>query len=234
MGNHCGRCCSSLGPTPIIIIKDGTTQGDRTHRVQVAVSEVFRFGGIMSAFHSSILVNGAEYFFAEGGILLNVSASSHEGGPMEIIDFGMSSRDGKDLVAALRPHFASGSYDPIRKNCNNFSDCALYFLVGARLHPRYSSLERLGQQASADVIRRFVDNSYNPNPDSEGFSAEEVIVSLERMCQASLRGHALNVEGGDAPSFGTKMTLEGCASLKKSPTLDAALSLYASEHLELC
>ena len=40
------------------------------------------------------------------------------------------------MLSALRPHFQGGSYDLLRKNCNSFSDCAVFYLLRQRIDAR--------------------------------------------------------------------------------------------------
>jgi len=149
-----------------------------TNRVEFAVSLLFSLPGLASAYHTSVLVNGEEFFFSDSGIFSNRALTSHNAEPSELVYVGLSSRTGAHLLDALNSHFRSGSYDLIRKNCNSFSDCALYFLLEKRLPSRYSAMEGLGQRASFDLLQRFTKGAYVPNQVSESFSADEVIRAL--------------------------------------------------------
>merc|ERR1712232_1455816 len=98
-------------------------------------------GGVppMAAYHSSIIVNGEEFSFSDGGISTSMERlASHvaqpprEGQPApklnpQVFDMGMSLHSGGSMKRALERHFAAGTYDLLRKNCNSFSDCALWY-----------------------------------------------------------------------------------------------------------
>eukprot|EP00929_Paragymnodinium_shiwhaense_P077291 TRINITY_DN39800_c0_g1_i1.p1 TRINITY_DN39800_c0_g1~~TRINITY_DN39800_c0_g1_i1.p1 ORF type:complete len:192 (-),score=26.18 TRINITY_DN39800_c0_g1_i1:112-687(-) len=107
------------------------------HRVELAVSKIkgLQLPG-MQAYHTSVLVDGLEYSFDLTGVTSSKTLRSHENFPLENVDvlhMGFSELSGYDLIFAVTPHFRPGTYDLLQKNCNSFSDCALYFLLGARL-----------------------------------------------------------------------------------------------------
>merc|ERR1719277_1997002 len=92
-------------------------------------------------------------------------------GPFSVTDLGITSISGPDMLKALNPWFGSGSYDILLKNCNSFSDVALFYLLGARLDGKYLSLEQIG--TSAEKYLRIVTvlsrGTYRPNPKADGF-----------------------------------------------------------------
>jgi len=81
-------------------------------------------------------------------------------------------------LAVLEPHFEAGTYDLLRKNCNTFSDCALYFLIQRRLHSRYVKLERLGSMLPA-VVQLVSGGIYERNPLADDFCTEKLIRSIK-------------------------------------------------------
>ncbi|CAJ1373109.1 unnamed protein product [Effrenium voratum] len=121
---------------------DGAPGGDSSshgkgrpanNQVQLAVSVL---GGVpgATAYHSSVVVNGDEYFFSDGGISSSSGLMSHKNPQMpdskpEVIEMGMSPYTGSQMRAALERFFVSGTYDLLRKNCNSFSDVALFYLL---------------------------------------------------------------------------------------------------------
>ncbi|CAE7514108.1 unnamed protein product [Symbiodinium natans] len=118
------------------------------NQVQLAVSPL---GGVpgATAYHSSVVVNGDEYFFSDGGISFGSGLLSHKNpqnpdSKPEVFDMGMSPYTGTQMKAALERFFHSGTYDLLRKNCNSFSDCALFYLLHRRLDKKYRAMEKLG------------------------------------------------------------------------------------------
>eukprot|EP00438_Fugacium_kawagutii_P025117 Skav230790 [mRNA] locus=scaffold312:36416:37816:+ [translate_table: standard] len=110
-----------------------------------------------------------------------------------VTKIGYSNASGRDLVAALQQHFErgtatwsprkgrlqGGTYDVFYKNCNTFTDAALYFLTKTRMPGRYNRLERLVTATKPvsigllnRIFRAMVESSgvsvdgdiYTPNP----------------------------------------------------------------------
>merc|ERR1712039_1105443 len=109
----------------------------------------------------------------------------------EVIEMGRTQSDGRQLVQMLHPFFKKGTYDLFYKNCNTFTDAALYFLTQTRLDSRFTRIERLitaTNPVSTSLINRlfraFLENStgtvvdvdiYVTNPESQDFVIEDVI-----------------------------------------------------------
>eukprot|EP00927_Polykrikos_kofoidii_P009689 TRINITY_DN14054_c0_g1_i3.p1 TRINITY_DN14054_c0_g1~~TRINITY_DN14054_c0_g1_i3.p1 ORF type:complete len:232 (+),score=41.77 TRINITY_DN14054_c0_g1_i3:67-762(+) len=152
-----------------------------TNHVQLAVSPIGP-----GAYHSSVLINGEEYSFSDGGISCAPGLASHSqmqqqnqaGGKQEpmIIDFGMSLYAGSELRAQVEQHFLTGTYDLLRKNCNSFSDCALFFLVHKRMPKKYRSMEQLGS-AFSGILKST--SQYTPNPKAADFDLEKLIKTID-------------------------------------------------------
>ncbi|CAE7677233.1 spin [Symbiodinium pilosum] len=47
----------------------------------------------------------------------------------QVVYMGLTRISGDDLREQLGRFFKRGSYDLLRKNCNSFTDCALFFLL---------------------------------------------------------------------------------------------------------
>lgn len=168
--------------------------------MHLAATEVACVAGV-TAYHTSIHVDGREYYFDIGGILTGPSLRSHTGGRMpgpktKVIDLGNSPYDGEQMHNILAPLFPKGSYDVLRKNCNSFTDAAIYLLLGSRAPGLFSRGERLllateplsmsivpaimalrtvvlGERGSAtDAVQR-----YDCNPYARGFSVDGIINS---------------------------------------------------------
>lgn len=185
MGNSLlSHCCAPPRPP-----KEEET-GHAIHHVELAASELFSLPGLATAYHTSVLVNGEEFFFSDSGIFSNRMLASHQGTPSERIDMGYSSRTGSQVLAVLMPHFRPGTYDLVRKNCNSFSDCALcYLLRGERLERKYNSMERYGA-GNVDLLRQVTSGMYTPNPVSESFQVDTVIDAIGKEKDVDKEGAA--------------------------------------------
>lgn len=150
-------------------------------RVELAITPMIMFLGVR-AYHSSVLLDGREIWFSDVGIAVSrthnlVSHSRCRQDLTKIIHYGATSRSEQDLVKTLGPFFRKGTYDMLVKNCNSFSDCLLWYLVGKRLDPSYNLLDRLGASwpwAASSLMP----GSYYANPRSASFDVETVIEHL--------------------------------------------------------
>jgi len=158
--------------------------------VELAASLLFTLPGLASAYHTSVVVNGEEFFFSDSGIFSNMSLTSHQSQPSEKLQLGFSKFTGQQLMRVLQEHFRPGTYDLVRKNCNSFSDCALYFLLGKRLASKYSALESMGQRASLDLLQTVLNNAYQPNQAATNFSVDSVIKHLDRLDKSKISKEA--------------------------------------------
>mmetsp|Transcript_48239 Transcript_48239/g.139768 ORF Transcript_48239/g.139768 Transcript_48239/m.139768 type:complete len:169 (+) Transcript_48239:18-524(+) len=155
------------------------------HKVQLAVTALGPWVPSMpQAYHTSVMVDDIEFSFCHRGIVSARNWQSHShlsrGGPHHILDLGSSPLSALQLVKALRPHFKDQTYDLLRKNCNSFSDCALFFLLGRRLEPKYREMERLGVAAErlTGLVKLLSLGSYEPNLKADAFALEGAIEEL--------------------------------------------------------
>mmetsp|Transcript_75479 Transcript_75479/g.157428 ORF Transcript_75479/g.157428 Transcript_75479/m.157428 type:complete len:323 (+) Transcript_75479:213-1181(+) len=209
MGNSALRCCvpSRSGTR---YEEDGDDRGLACNRVELAASELFAVPGLATAYHTSILVNGEEFFFSDSGIFNDRALTSHQGQPSERVQLGWSTKTGSQLLRALAPHFRAGTYDLLRKNCNSFSDCAAYYLLRKRLQGKYSALERMGMRASPDLLNRFTKGMYVPNQASEGFSIQTVLKAMDELGDADPPGaDGIGSGGRSSLSIGARVTVCG-------------------------
>ncbi|CAK0844183.1 unnamed protein product [Prorocentrum cordatum] len=145
----------------------------------------------LQAFHTSVLVDGLEYCFGPSGVSVSKGCGSHRqfvSSPPTVLAMGYSRISGDEMRRALSPLFRAGSYDLLRKNCNAFSDCALYYLLGARLAWRYRGLDQIGAALGGQrsglaqgILRAAVGGAYVPNPAAAGFSLD---ASLQKLSEA--------------------------------------------------
>jgi len=96
------------------------------------------------------------------------------------------------------PVLPPGTYDVFYKNCNTFSDAALYFLTGTRMPACYNRIERFVTATKPVsvgllnvIFKAMVEHNsgvtvegdiYTPNPLSADFSVDSLIKQLEGHC----------------------------------------------------
>eukprot|EP00746_Dinoflagellata_sp_MGD_P027683 gnl/MRDRNA2_/MRDRNA2_165335_c0_seq1.p1 gnl/MRDRNA2_/MRDRNA2_165335_c0~~gnl/MRDRNA2_/MRDRNA2_165335_c0_seq1.p1 ORF type:complete len:217 (+),score=46.91 gnl/MRDRNA2_/MRDRNA2_165335_c0_seq1:61-711(+) len=160
------------------------------NKVELAVSVL---GGVpgATAYHSSVVVNGEEYFFSDGGVATTRGLGSHSQAqqPPQVFNMGMSRYSGSQLMSAVGRYFQAGTYDLLRKNCNSFSDCALWYLLKKRLEGRYCMLEKVGA-ANSGLIQSVSNGQYKPNPKALEFDKEKLIAELDPEKVWKTPGHA--------------------------------------------
>lgn len=144
--------------------------------------------GIGKAVHSSILVDDIEYEFNGQGIVRCQGPQSHQRFPgrTEMIDMGTSMRGGTAMRDALSQYFPAGTYDLLRKNCNTFSDCALFYLTGQRMSRKYRCLEQVGETLDSwtPIIGALFKN-YKKNPNADRWDTHEVVQKIDGHRQAA-------------------------------------------------
>jgi len=83
----------------------------------------------------------------------------------------------------LLPHFSQGSYDILLKNCNAFSDCAIFCLFGTRLDDRYSATEKyFTEKIGVEHLQTMTQGLYQPNSKALNFLVDDVIAMLDDEC----------------------------------------------------
>lgn len=172
------------------------TQG----HVHVAATPIINIMGV-PAYHTSIILGEHEYFFNQYGIQCCEPLLSHptEQKLTKTFICGDSILTGTLLIKYLDPYFAEGSYDIISKNCNSFTDAALYFLTRTRLDARFNRLERMVRSVRPVSIRitklliqAFVSEGpseaeeetqqitpWIDNPRAKLFSVEEIVATCD-------------------------------------------------------
>mmetsp|Transcript_36658 Transcript_36658/g.84533 ORF Transcript_36658/g.84533 Transcript_36658/m.84533 type:complete len:310 (+) Transcript_36658:42-971(+) len=213
MGNVTSGCWPSHDAHPEVDLPEG----EASNKVELAASLLFTIPGLASAYHTSVVVNDEEFFFSDSGIFSNMTLTSHQGKPSEKIAMGYSHWTGHQLLKALQDHFRAGTYDLIKKNCNSFSDCALYFLLRKRLQSKYSAMEAMGQRTSLDLIQRVTNGAYQPNQAAANFSCESVVQQLNGLDPRTLSATSNAGTGKNALRIGAPITVCG---LKNAPHLN--------------
>jgi len=175
-------------------------------KVQVVATPILEVAGV-KAYHTSIVIGRTEYFFDADGIITAPALWSHTGidgkapskseepagtALTEVIDVGVTPVSPEAFMRSMSPFFLAGTYDIILKNCNTFSDAALYFLTRTRIQSRFSRLERLIAtarpfstrllSAALQAIQQDQQQSpagYTMNPLAEHFNIEDVIMACD-------------------------------------------------------
>lgn len=149
--------------------------------VEIAASALFQIPMVATAYHTSVLVNDEEFFFSDSGICYDRSLMSHpDGKPSERFAVGRTNFSGAEVWWALDQHFRPGTYDLLRKNCNSFSDCALWFLLRKRLDTKYVAAERIGRNTPS-LLEQVTGGMYKPNAVAADFDVESVITALQKV-----------------------------------------------------
>eukprot|EP00425_Heterocapsa_triquetra_P034053 CAMPEP_0195120832 /NCGR_PEP_ID=MMETSP0448-20130528/122757_1 /TAXON_ID=66468 /ORGANISM="Heterocapsa triquestra, Strain CCMP 448" /LENGTH=232 /DNA_ID=CAMNT_0040158281 /DNA_START=1 /DNA_END=699 /DNA_ORIENTATION=+ len=192
--------------------RDGFERG-APHVVRLAATEILKVAG-MSGFHTSLIIDDRELFFDRDGIMAAPPLWSHLAGRSkhpsdlrtEVVEIGRSASGAKALVQALGPFFEKGTYDIFFKNCNSFTDAALYFLTRTRLDGHFSRIERLitaTNPVSTSLLNRlfraFIESNtgtavdvdiYVTNPEADGFSVDDVIASFDEESESESEGES--------------------------------------------
>jgi len=100
------------------------------------------------------------------------------------------------MLDFLGEHFQPGTYDMLYKNCNSFTDCALFFLCEQRLWPGFRVAERVGAIAAettcavapSGIARLLGGVEYEPNPHATDFVLSRVLeeIASERAADTRL------------------------------------------------
>lgn len=223
-----------------------------TNKVQLAVSPI---GGVpgAQAYHSSVIVNGEEFSFSDGGITVARGTDSHNAMARQaqsattqvqintqVFDMGLSAYAGSSLKASLERYFLPGTYDLLKKNCNTFSDCALFYLLKKRIDSRYRQLENLGAR-NPQLISQLSGNNYQPNPKVQDFDLEKIIQEIDPDKRWDMKGEATGgavadsreamraarlarLAGGSSSAAGASGTAGTADGASSAPAAGAALS----------
>ncbi|KAJ5620326.1 hypothetical protein N7510_004310 [Penicillium lagena] len=95
-------------------------------------------------YHTSLVVNGVEYYFGQG-IQTAAPGSTHHGQPMEKLHMGQTELPTdviEEYLGSLAGIYTPESYDLFLHNCNNFTQDFSMFLVGKSIPDRIRNLPR--------------------------------------------------------------------------------------------
>lgn len=156
--------------------------GVNLHNVQLLATNLGVDVPGFRVFHTSIVVDGTEYHFGPAGVNVTMDCGSHrllKNSPT-MLAMGCSPISGQEMRRVVSTLFRAGSYDVFRKNCNSFSDCALYYLLGTRLEWQYRGLDQIAAFMNShssglvdSVLQALGLGTYVPNPAASGFDIGE-------------------------------------------------------------
>ncbi|CAG8903835.1 unnamed protein product [Penicillium egyptiacum] len=95
-------------------------------------------------YHTSIVLNGIEYYFGQG-IQTAAPGSTHHGQPVEIVKLGTTELPNdviEEYLGSLATIYTPESYDLFLHNCNNFTQDLSMFLVGKSIPEHIINLPR--------------------------------------------------------------------------------------------
>ncbi|KAH7067644.1 PPPDE putative peptidase domain-containing protein [Paraphoma chrysanthemicola] len=106
------------------------------------MSQSFLGTHIDAVYHTSIVIDGIEYYFGQG-IQTSRAGATHHGRPMETIQLGKTDLPLEiilEYLESLKDVYTPESYDLFMHNCNNFSHDFSMFLVGKGIPEHITSL----------------------------------------------------------------------------------------------
>ncbi|KAH7113854.1 PPPDE putative peptidase domain-containing protein [Dendryphion nanum] len=107
-----------------------------------SMSRQFLGTQIDAVYHTSLVLDGIEYFFGQG-VQTCAAGTTHHGKPMEIIPMGQTALPIEiilEYLESLKEVYTAESYDLFLHNCNNFSNDFAMFLVGKGIPDHITSL----------------------------------------------------------------------------------------------
>lgn len=167
-------------------------------RIELVCSALAGLRGA-AGYHTSVLIDGEEYYFSPAGIRVCPRLMSHGRLPsMKVTFIGKSPLTGTDLLRGLSAYFQPGTYDLLKKNCNNFTDCALLLLTGERLLETFRAMEMFGLviEQTVGLMQTVSGGRYLPNEQAESYDHEAVIEDVSLFREAVLPRSFDDVEEG--------------------------------------
>ena len=138
---------------------------DLTQGLARQLSQQFLGTQIDAVYHTSVVLDGIEYFFGHG-IQSCAAGSSHHGRPMEVIPMGRTELPIELIVEymeSLRTVYTPESYDLFLHNCNNFSNDFVMFLVGKNIPDHITSLpQTVLNTPFGQMLQPYLDRAMRP------------------------------------------------------------------------
>ncbi|KAF2678495.1 DUF862-domain-containing protein [Lentithecium fluviatile CBS 122367] len=107
-----------------------------------SMSQQFLGTHIDAVYHTSLVLEGIEYYFGQGVQTCRAGAT-HHGRPMEVIPLGQTQLPMEiilEYLESVKTVYTPESYDLFLHNCNNFSNDFSMFLVGRGIPDHITSL----------------------------------------------------------------------------------------------
>ncbi|KAI4650282.1 uncharacterized protein J4E79_009550 [Alternaria viburni] len=107
-----------------------------------SMSQQFLGIQIDAVYHTSIVLDGIEYYYGSG-VQTCRAGTTHHGRPMESIKLGQTALPMEvilEYLESLKEIYTAESYDLFAHNCNNFSNDFAMFLVGKGIPDHITSL----------------------------------------------------------------------------------------------
>ncbi|KAF3896163.1 Desumoylating isopeptidase [Trichophyton interdigitale] len=157
---------------------------------------------IDAIYHTSIVLDGTEYFFGRG-IQQAVPGSTHHGQPMETINLGCTDLP-LDVISeymeSLAETYHESSYDLFLRNCNNFTHDLATFLVGKGIPDHIRNLpETFLNTPFGQMMKPYIDGMLRgatQGPDIQPVSASvpaRSAVAEKNLAQQPPKGQVRNV-----------------------------------------
>mmetsp|Transcript_96198 Transcript_96198/g.200946 ORF Transcript_96198/g.200946 Transcript_96198/m.200946 type:complete len:423 (+) Transcript_96198:241-1509(+) len=202
-------------------------------KVELAATSLMGLGGVVG-FHTSILVDGVEYYFNERGVVYSEELQSHSKEEVEITFMGYSEYSVDVIAFMLAPYFRAKTYDKLRKNCNSFSDCCLFLLCGQRLPSHLCRAERFGLILDGQ-LSGFEGILGRRNDLADSFDLEKVIASIGEFRaggRLNLASHSQAEKGGttsahEAEPHSARSTSAGSTD---EEDFNSFATIWAGEH----
>ncbi|KAH8425201.1 bifunctional C97 family peptidase/thioredoxin family protein [Aspergillus melleus] len=99
---------------------------------------------IDAIYHTSLVLNGVEYFFGQG-IQTAIPGSTHHGQPIEKLHMGRTELPSdviEEYISSLGEIYTPESYDLFLHNCNNFTQDLSMFLIGKSIPDHIRNLPK--------------------------------------------------------------------------------------------
>ncbi|KAF2666929.1 putative thioredoxin [Microthyrium microscopicum] len=120
---------------------------------------------IDAVYHTSIVLEGIEYFYG-AGIQSTQAGSTHHGRPMETVSLGRTELPIElvlEYLDSLRSIYTQESYDLFLHNCNNFSNDFAMFLVGKNIPIHITSLPQTVMNTPFGMmLKPYLDQAMRP------------------------------------------------------------------------
>ncbi|KAF7586038.1 hypothetical protein BBP40_009655, partial [Aspergillus hancockii] len=147
-------------------------------------------------YHTSIVLNGVEYYFGHG-IQTAVPGSTHHGQPMERTHLGKTELPADvitEYIQSLEDIYTPESYDLFLHNCNNFTQDLAMFLVGKSIPDHIRNLPQtflstpFGQMMKPQIEAALRGVTQAPGPSPQPAPGAPTPATRQAVSQSQPRG----------------------------------------------